>query len=73
MNTAIKLINLYIFFYCVFLKGVLHMNILCDKSKLIEGVNIILKAISGKSTMPILEFIVIDVKENQIHLISNNL
>ena len=73
MNTAIKLINLYIFFYCVFLKGVLHMNILCDKSKLIEGVNIILKAISGKSTMPILECIVIDVKENQIHLIANNL
>ena len=35
------------------------MNIICDKNKLLEGINIVLKAIPGKSTMDILEFIVI--------------
>lgn len=49
------------------------MNILCDKSKLIEGINIVLKAVPGKSTMAILECIVIDVKENTIKLIANDL
>lgn len=49
------------------------MNIICDKSKLLEGINIVMKAIPGKSTMAILECIVIDVKENMIKLISNDL
>lgn len=49
------------------------MNILCDKSKLIEGINTVLKAVPGKSTMAILECIVIDVKENTIKLIANDL
>ena len=43
-----------------FLKGVIHMNIICDKSKLLEGINIALKAISGKSTMTILECMVLE-------------
>lgn len=49
------------------------MNIICDKSKLLEGINIALKAIPGKSTMAILECMIIEAKENQIKLVSNDL
>ncbi len=49
------------------------MNIICDKSKLLEGTNIVLKAIPGKSTMAILECIVIEVRDHTIKLISNDL
>lgn len=49
------------------------MNIICDKSKLIEGINIVLKAIPSKSTMTILECLVIEVKEGYIKLIANDL
>lgn len=49
------------------------MNIICDKSKLLDGVNIALKAISGKSTMAILECLVIEVKVDTIKIIANDL
>lgn len=49
------------------------MNIVCDKSKMLEGINIALKAIPAKSTMVILECMVIEAKEGTIKLISNNL
>lgn len=49
------------------------MNIICDKSILLDGINIALKAIPGKSTMVILEYMVIEAKENTIKLISNDL
>ena len=49
------------------------MNIICDKSNLIEGINIALKAIPGKSTMAILECLVLEVKDNIIKLIANDL
>ena len=49
------------------------MNIICDKKNLLEGINIVLKAIPGKSTMAILECMVIEVKEGIIKLISNDL
>ena len=49
------------------------MQIICDKSKLIEGMNIVMKAIPGKTTMMILECVVIEVKDNQIKLIANDL
>ena len=52
------------------LKGVINMNIICDKSKLLEGINISLKAIPGKSTMAILECMVIEAKDGIIKLIS---
>lgn len=45
------------------LKGVINMNIICDKSKLLEGINISLNAIPGKSTMAILECMVIEAKD----------
>lgn len=49
------------------------MHIICDKSKLIEGMNIVMKAIPGKTTMMILECVVIEVKDNRIKLIANDL
>ena len=49
------------------------MHIICDKSKLIEVMNIVMKAIPGKTTMMILECVVIEVKDNQIKLIANDL
>lgn len=49
------------------------MNIVCEKSKLLEGINIALKAISGKSTMAILECLVIEVRDETIKLIANDL
>ena len=49
------------------------MHIICDKSKLIEGMNIVMKAIPGKTTMMILECVVIEVKDNQIKLIANDI
>lgn len=49
------------------------MNIICNKSKLLEGINIALKAISGKSTMAILDCLVLEVKGNTIKIIANDL
>ena len=45
------------------------MNIICEKSKLLEGINIALKAISGKSTMAILDCLVLEVKNDTIKII----
>ena len=41
------------------------MNIICDKSKLLDGINIVLKAIPGKSTMAILECLVIEAERRR--------
>ncbi len=49
------------------------MNIICEKSKLLEGINIALKAISGKSTMAILDCLVLEVKNDTIKIIANDL
>ncbi|MSS62967.1 DNA polymerase III subunit beta [Velocimicrobium porci] len=49
------------------------MKIICKKSDLLNRVNIALKAVSTKSTLPILECIVIEVKSNQIKLIANDM
>ncbi|BBF44610.1 DNA polymerase III beta subunit [Lachnospiraceae bacterium KM106-2] len=49
------------------------MKIICQKSNLVNSVNIALKAVSSKSTMPILECLIIEVKDNHIKLISNDM
>lgn len=49
------------------------MKIICQKSDLVNSVNIVLKAVSGKSTMPILECIVIEAKEERIKLTANDM
>jgi len=49
------------------------MKIVCQKSELLNGVNIALKAIPAKTTMPILECIVIEASEAGIKLTANDM
>jgi DNA polymerase-3 subunit beta len=49
------------------------MKIQCQKADLLNGVNIVLKAIPVKSTMPILECLVIEASSQYIKLIANDM
>ena len=49
------------------------MKIICKKSDLLQGVNTVLKAVPGKTTMPILECILIDTTDGQIKLTANDM
>ncbi len=49
------------------------MKIQCQKSDLLNSVNIALKAIPVKSTMPILECLVVEASDNYIKLIANDM
>jgi DNA polymerase-3 subunit beta len=49
------------------------MKIQCQKSDLLNGVNIVLKAVPVKSTMPILECLIIETTESSIKLIANDM
>lgn len=49
------------------------MKIICEQSKLINGVNIVLKAVPSKTTMEILDCIKIKVHEGKIILIGNDM
>ena len=49
------------------------MKIICSKSNLLKGVNISLKAVPSKTTMPILECIQIDAMQNQIKFTTNDM
>lgn len=49
------------------------MKIICSKSNLQKSVNIVMKAVPGKTTMPILECILIDASTNEIKFTSNDM
>lgn len=49
------------------------MKIICSKNNLSKGVNIALKAVPSKTTMPILECILIDATTNQIKFVTNDM
>lgn len=49
------------------------MKIICSKSDLIQGVNIVSKAVPAKSTMAILECILLDASEGSIKLTANDM
>ena len=49
------------------------MKILCSKSDLMSSVNIVLKAVSSKTTMPILECLVIEARGDIIKMVSNDM
>ena len=49
------------------------MKIICSKSELLRGVNTVLKAVPAKTTMPILECILIDTTEGHIKLTANDM
>lgn len=49
------------------------MKIICDKNILIEAINIVSKAVSSKSTLPVLEGILIETEKDKIVLTGNDL
>lgn len=49
------------------------MKIICQKDILQKGVNIVSKAVPSKTTMPILECILLDASEGQIKLTANDM
>lgn len=49
------------------------MKIICSKTDLLNSVNIVLKAVPAKSTMPILECLIIEAEESGIKMISNDM
>lgn len=49
------------------------MKLICSKANLLYGVNIVIKAVPSKTTMPILECILIDASKEQIKLIANDM
>lgn len=48
------------------------MKIVCEKANLLNGVNIVSKAVPNKTTMSILECILIDASDNKITLTAND-
>lgn len=50
-----------------------QMKILCPKEDLLNGVNIALKAVPVRSTMPILECIIIEASDKGIKLVANDM
>ena len=49
------------------------MKIICSKSELLRGFNKVLKAVPAKTTMPILECILIDTTDGEIKLTANDM
>ena len=49
------------------------MKIICSKAELLQGVNTVLKAVPAKTTMPILECILIHTTDGQIKLTANDM
>ncbi len=51
----------------------LIMKIYCNQEILLNNINIVAKACSSRTAMPILECILINAKENEVTLVGNNL
>ena len=49
------------------------MKLICSKSNLLHGVNIVSKAVPTRTTMAILECILIDASSDEIKLIANDM
>lgn len=49
------------------------MKLICSKANLLKGVNIVSKAVPSKTTMAILECILIDASTNEIRLTANDM
>ena len=49
------------------------MKVIFPKQSLLNGINIVLKAVPSKTTMPILECILIDATENNVKLTANDM
>ena len=51
----------------------MNMRIICTKENLAKGVNIVSKAVPVRTTMPILECILIDASQTEIRLLANDM
>ena len=49
------------------------MKIICEKEKLLKGINSVVKGVSSKTTMPILEGILIQTNDNDLKLTTYDL
>ena len=49
------------------------MKLICSKANLVQGVNIVMKAVPSKTTMAILECILIDATTNEIKFTANDM
>jgi DNA polymerase-3 subunit beta len=49
------------------------MKITCSKENLVKGVNIVSKAVPVRTTMPILECILVDASTTEIKLMANDM
>lgn len=49
------------------------MKLICSKANLVKGVSIVSKAVPSRTTMPILECILIDASANEIKLTANDM
>ncbi len=49
------------------------MKFTCSKADMNEAINIVLKAVPGKTTMPILECVVIEAREDELILTTNDM
>ena len=49
------------------------MKIICNKNNLLKGVNTVMKAVPSKTTMPILECILIDASAGEIKFTANDM
>ena len=66
--------NLLIINIFLYQEGVIHiMKIVCSKPNLLQGVNIVSKAVPSRTTMAILECILIDASTNEIKLTANDM
>lgn len=55
------------------MEGVVHMKLVCTKTNLLNGVQIVSRAVPNKTTMSILECILIDASNNIITLTANDM
>ena len=49
------------------------MKIICSKAELMKSINIVMKAVPSKTTMPILECILIDASKGEIKFTTNDM
>lgn len=54
-------------------EGVIHMKLVCTKTNLLNGVQTVSRAVPNKTTMSILECILIDASNNMITLTANDM
>lgn len=64
-----------IYYFCLFIpKGVVNiMKLICQREHLLNAINMVSKAVSSRTTLPILECILLTVKEDSFKLTGNDL